>query len=182
MLYDGFGTSASNLGAGADGKVAAQTQSSMQKAARYLSRRGQITCGADHAVRCATWYCHVLYTPLRKLRAGEIIKEQGPGRLAGWTVGWAAAALAMATAISAAATKGELDFAAAARAVTSGCGRGLRRRLRFGYDGGCTGEVGGDGGDGDEGLGGDGAVAAAAAKGSTAAAKGLAVVRRRRRR
>ena len=43
MLYDGFGTSASNLGAGADGKVAARVQSSMQKAARYLSRRGRIT-------------------------------------------------------------------------------------------------------------------------------------------
>ena len=45
MLY------ASNLGVGADGKVAAPAQFSMQKAAMYLDRRGKITCGADHAVR-----------------------------------------------------------------------------------------------------------------------------------
>ena len=52
MLHGGFGTSASNnLGAGADGKVAAHTQSSVQKAAsRYLRRLGRGTCGAgEHA-------------------------------------------------------------------------------------------------------------------------------------
>merc|ERR1740139_1915830 len=42
VLYDG--TSASNLGEGADGKVAAPAQFSMQKAAMYLTNRGQITC------------------------------------------------------------------------------------------------------------------------------------------
>ena len=59
-------------GGGDAGKVAAQTQSSMQKAARYLSRRGRITCGAEHAVRARC--CHVLYSPLRKLRMEKITK------------------------------------------------------------------------------------------------------------
>ena len=39
--------SASNLGAGADGKVAAQAQFSMQKAARYFISMGRITCVAQ---------------------------------------------------------------------------------------------------------------------------------------
>ncbi len=47
MLFDGLSTSASNLEAGDDGRVAAQTQSSMQKAAMYLSRRGRITWAAQ---------------------------------------------------------------------------------------------------------------------------------------
>ena len=47
MLYDGFGTSASNLGAGDHGKVAAPTHSSTQKAASHLGRRGRTTCSAQ---------------------------------------------------------------------------------------------------------------------------------------
>ena len=43
--------SASNLEADADGKVAAPAQFSMQKAMKYVSKRGRITCGADHAER-----------------------------------------------------------------------------------------------------------------------------------
>ena len=42
---------APNSGAGDDGEVAAPTHPSTQKAASHLSRRGRITCGADHAVR-----------------------------------------------------------------------------------------------------------------------------------
>ena len=72
VLSDGSGTSASNLGVDDDGKVAAQTQSSMQKAARYLKRRGRITCGADHAVRGVGFVTR--FTP-PKPRAGEITKE-----------------------------------------------------------------------------------------------------------
>ena len=47
-----------------DGKVAAPAQFSMQTAVKYLSRRGRITCGANHAVRGATGFRHVLYSPL----------------------------------------------------------------------------------------------------------------------
>ena len=73
MLYDG--TSASNLGAGADGKVAAPAQFSKHTVARYLRRR--ITCGADHAVRGATAELrHVTYSPL-PLHKNGINKEQG---------------------------------------------------------------------------------------------------------
>ena len=46
---------APNLGAGDDIKVAAPTQSSMQKAARYLSRRGLIICGCREGVRRALY-------------------------------------------------------------------------------------------------------------------------------
>jgi hypothetical protein len=42
---------APNLGAGENGKVAAPTQSSTQKAARYLSRRWRITCGRAERAR-----------------------------------------------------------------------------------------------------------------------------------
>ena len=71
MLFDGLDgldTSASNLGVGdADGKVAAQTQSSMQKAAMYLSRRGLITWMAQ---TMRSGFCHELNPPLCKLRGG----------------------------------------------------------------------------------------------------------------
>ena len=54
MSYDGFDTaSASNLGGGDDGKVAAPTQSSTQKTASHLIRLGRTACGVDHAVRGA---------------------------------------------------------------------------------------------------------------------------------
>jgi hypothetical protein len=46
---------APNLGAGDDIKVAAPTQSSMQKAARYLRRRGLIICGCREGVRRALY-------------------------------------------------------------------------------------------------------------------------------
>ena len=42
---------APNLGAGDDGKVSARAQSSTQMAARYLSRRGRITCGCREGER-----------------------------------------------------------------------------------------------------------------------------------
>ena len=46
MSYDGFDTASANLG-GDDGKVAAPTQSSTQKAASHLVRQGRITCGVE---------------------------------------------------------------------------------------------------------------------------------------
>ena len=50
VSYDGFDTaSASNLGGGDDGKVAAPTQSSTQKTASHLIRLGRTACGVDHA-------------------------------------------------------------------------------------------------------------------------------------
>ena len=54
VLPDGSGTaSASNLGGGDDGKVAAPTLSSTQKTASHLIRLGRTACGVDHAVRGA---------------------------------------------------------------------------------------------------------------------------------
>eukprot|EP00964_Phaeocystis_antarctica_P129532 scaffold93372_cov30-Phaeocystis_antarctica.AAC.1 len=52
VSYDGFDTaSASNLGGGDDGKVAAPTQSSTQKTASHLIRLGRTACGVDHVLR-----------------------------------------------------------------------------------------------------------------------------------
>ena len=54
VSYGGFDTaSASNLGGGDDGKVAAPAQSSTQKTASHLIRLGRTACGVDHAVRGA---------------------------------------------------------------------------------------------------------------------------------
>ena len=66
MLHDGSGTaSASNLGGGDDGKVAAPTQSSTQKTASHLIRLGRTACGVDHVLRTTVTH----FTPPPGLKA-----------------------------------------------------------------------------------------------------------------
>ena len=115
----------------------------MQKAARYLNRRGQITCGTDHAVRGASWVPshHVLYSPLSKLRAGGISKEQGQ-RAGRWT--------------RLRRRRGDGGGeGGGSNGGDGGLGEGLGGfGFGFGDDGGCTGKGGGSEGGGEGGEGG----------------------------